>query len=298
MRFFMPIMAIFFLFFGCSERKSAQGERPLVMASTFAIYDAARHLGKELFDVEMLLPYGVEVHDFEPTPRDMIRLKRSALFFYSGGGLEPWVERLHIENAIDLSLHVKLRSVAEDEHNHTHGATDPHYWLDFENQKRITREIERRFTTLLPQKKERIAQNASAYIAMLERLEDAYDRGLSGCKKSEIVLNHNAYGYLAQRYGFHIEALSALSPDAKSSPKQIEHILKKLKSEGITTVFYEEFENSDVIRSIANDAGVALKRLYPGANISAEDAAKGVDYETLMRRNLRALQEALECDGI
>ena len=69
---------------------SLENEKPLIVVSTFALYDVLTHLARENAQVVMLVPFGVDVHTYEPTPQDMARLEKSDLFVYSGAGLEPW----------------------------------------------------------------------------------------------------------------------------------------------------------------------------------------------------------------
>jgi len=138
-------------------------------------------------------------------------------------------------------------------------------------------------------------QNKKNYIKMLEHLDSSYIQSLNSCKKDVIITNHNAFSYLASRYGFEVEALSGLSPEAQPSAKQIAKLMEHIKEDGIKTIFFESFVSDKVINAIAKDVKVGVDTLQPLGNITKDEAQKGMGYEQIMRQNLTKLQKALEC---
>ena len=135
-RFFLYSFFILVFFISCSNDK-IDSKKPSVVVSTFAIYDVARYIADKNIDIYLLLPPGREVHSFEPTPKDIVRLKRASLFVYNGAGLEPWVEKFSSKKSLDLSKFVNLiefnKHTHHHHHSHNHHSLDPHYWLDFKN---------------------------------------------------------------------------------------------------------------------------------------------------------------------
>ena len=110
--------------------------RPLIALSTYALYDAAKNIAGESMECFCVLPYGVEVHDFEPTPKIMARLHDADLVVFSGAGLQPWTHTFEDEkNGLDMSGYMKLLDAAhhdddEEETGHHHESEfDPHHWL-------------------------------------------------------------------------------------------------------------------------------------------------------------------------
>jgi len=299
-KIFYFILLLVILFTGCSQDSSKKAQKPHVVVTTFAIYDVAKYIADKEIEVSMLIPFGKEVHSFEPTPKEIIKLKKAAYFFYNGAGLEPWAEKFaNGSKGIDLSRYVTLKKSQHHHAHHQHGAVDPHYWLDFNNMQKIADTIAKYYIKLLPQKKELFLKKAKEYKAMLEDLDRQYRHVLnSTCKKKEIFVNHNAYSYLASLYGFEVDSLVGLSPEAQPSPKTIEETIKQIKKEGVKTVFCESFENKNILESVARDTGVKMQILKPLANITADDAKKGVTYKSLMLENLQKIANALECDGV
>jgi len=299
---FLLITLLFF--FGCSTQKKDQTPSKEVVTSTFALYDIASHLAPKTLHVRCLLSPGMEVHTFEPTPKDIIALKKSALFIYNGAGLEPWVEQFaHGIKSLDVSRFVTLKKIqqkVDDPHHHHqshhhHEGVDPHYWLDLSNMQKATKAIAEALIEIMPEQKEVILSNEKNYIHQLQALDEAFQEGLKSCQKNTIYVNHNAYSYLASRYHFYVESLVGLSSEAKPSAKMVQEILEEIKKDHIKVIFGESFENNRVVEMIAKDADVAFEVLQPLANITKEDAKKGLDFDALMRQNLTKLSKALEC---
>lgn len=285
--------------------------KALISVSTFSIYDATKHIAGETVEISMILPFGVDTHSYEPVPKEVVRLYESDLVIYSGAGLEPWISGYEFKNnSINMSLHVDLKEIGkhddehhhEEHHEHDHEehhdeATtfDPHYWLDLQNMIKVANRITKELVALFPQNKELYTQNRDDYIKMLNKLDDDYKARLSSCKANTIVVNHNAFSYLSSRYGFEVEALSGLSPEAEPSAKNMANLIEHVKEHKLKTIFFESFVSDKAIKSIANEAKVGVDVLQPLGNITADEAKKRLTYEDIMRSNLEKIQKALEC---
>jgi len=280
-------------------REKARAAHADVVVSTFALYDIARHLLGHDAQVQMLIPFGQDVHTFEPTPQDMIRVEKSRLFLYSGAGLEPWAEPFEsYANALDMSRYVRLQ---EHEHGHHdgeegehHHAFDPHYWLDTDNMAGLVRGMEALFERTFPAlDASELHVRAERYVRRLETLDALYRKRLSECRIDTIVVGHDAFGYLAERYGFHVAAVTGLSPDMMPDARTMARLSDLVKTKGIKTVFYESFVSDKLADALARESGVGVAVLQPLANISADEI--GADYFRLMNENLLKLHDAMEC---
>ncbi len=295
----LVVLVMAAVYLGQQERPKS--DHPDVVVSTFALYDIARHLLGQEAEVQMLVPFGRDVHSFEPTPQDMIRVEKSRLFLYSGAGLEPWAERFGgFANAVDMSRYVTLEKHAEEhhdgdgEHGHVHeGAYDPHYWLDIDNMIALVKAMETLFAERLGMDAAKLRKRGQAYIERLRVLDALYKKRLSDCRLHTIVVGHNAFGYLGHRYGFDVEALSGLSPDRMPDAKTMAELTDLVEKKKIHTVFYESFVSDKLMAAVAKEAGVRVDVLQPLANITAEEI--GADYFRLMNRNLLKLHDAMEC---
>ena len=301
---FVLVVVVFLLniLFLQEDKKSPQDalRKPTIALSTFPLYDVAKNIAKEKIDTYMILPIGVDVHSYEPNPKQIVKLFKSDLVIFSGASLEPWISRLDFKNKVlDMSQYVTLIEMdashhhAHEDHTHADAHTDPHYWLSINNMKKVTHKISEEMIKLDPQNKDFYQQNTLAYLKKLDALDLAYKTTLSSCKKSEILTNHNAFSYLAKEYGFEVLSLSAFSPDAEVDAKNMIRLMHDIKKDHISTIFYESFASSKAINTLAKEVGVNVEVLQPLANITK--AEKGLSYNQIMSLNLLKLKKAMEC---
>ncbi|WP_418640825.1 metal ABC transporter substrate-binding protein [Sulfurimonas sp. ST-27] len=287
-----------------NEKKPQTNTKPIVGVTTFALYDITKHIAGDTLDVVNILPFGVDPHSFEPTPKLMGNIEKSALVFYSGAGLEPWVHGFAFkQKAVNISKYVKLRELADTDENeekehighHHHEGVDPHYWLDFDNMKKAAQVITNELIALQPQYKELYIKNRDRYVKMLNTLDQEYKQKLANCKQKSVVVTHNALGYIADRYGFGVESLTGLSPEAEPSAKAMKRVFQDIRKKGIQTIFYENFVNDKVTKTIAKDANITVDVFQPLGNITADEAKAGMTYQAIMQKNLKKLSKALMC---
>lgn len=280
-------------------------DKPIVSVSTFVLYDAVRAIAGDSVVLKNILPFGVDPHSFELTPKTMASIERSALVIYSGAGLEPWIDKIVFQTKVlNMSQFVNLRKIGkieQEKHHHKHHseegeAIDPHYWLDFENMKIVAKKITEALIEILPENAKDFTLRRDLYLKSIDKLEKDYEKKLAACSVHHLILNHNSFGYLADKYNFHAESLTGLSPEASPSPSDIKRILQEIKKDGVETIFYEHFVNARVIESIAKDANIKIEVIQTLGNITAKQANKQVTYEELMQENLKKIAEAMYCN--
>jgi zinc transport system substrate-binding protein len=304
---FVLIIVVFLLQMYVSKQDAkaeaeVKNQKPTVALSTFALYDIAKNISEDSLDLVMILPFGVDAHSFEPTPKLMAKIMGSELVVYSGAGLEPWTSTFEFKSkVIDMSKSVKLLEPKDEHeghahHDHGHDAVDPHYWLDIQNMISATKLMSTEFIKLSPENSDLYKINTQNYIIKLEAIDAKYKKSLSNCKKETIIVNHNAFSYLSNNYGFHVEALSGLSPDAQPSAKNMVRLIEHVKEHDVKTVFFESFVSDKAMKSIAHEAKVSVDVLQPLGNITRDEADKNLSYENIMLDNLEKISKALVCE--
>ena len=118
-------------------------------------------------------------------------------------------------------------------------------------------------------------------------------RASAGLERDVVVVSHDAFGYLGDRYGLDIHGIAGLSPDAEPGPADIAELQELIDAEGVTTVFSETLVSPATAETLAQDAGVGTDVLDPLEGLSDETADE--DYLSIMRSNLASLQEANGC---
>jgi zinc transport system substrate-binding protein len=270
---------------GCSSAgASADADRPSVAAAFYPLAFVADRVGGTEVQVENLTTPGVEPHDLELTTSQVRELASADLVIYEKG-FQPAVDEAVEQNASAQVLEVTdIVSVERG---------DPHVWLDPTRLAVITYAVADALTEVAPKYADRFHQRADSLAAELDTLDQEFRGGLTDCARTVVVTSHDAFGYLADRYGLEMVGISGLAPDAEPSPARLRKIHQVIEDAGVTTVFYERLVSPDVAQTLSTDLGVSTAVLDPVEGLTGDTETE--DYLTLMRANLEALKEANGC---
>lgn len=303
---------------GLSAACSQQGDQPKsthlqVVTTLFPLYDFARSIGGDRAEVRLLLPPGTEPHNYEPRPNDMARINRSGLFIFTNRVMEPWAEALikGIDPAktgvVDAGKGIDLSDMGE---GHMHGPStpdihvggkerhskDPHIWLDFSLASRMVDNILSGFVARDPKNAAYYAENADRCKHRLSGLDARYRERLSTCRgRTMLVGGHDAFGYLARRYGLSSVAATGVSANAEPTPARMAELVQQLKASGAKAVFAEELVSPRLAEVLAAETGAIVLKISAGHNVSRDDMARGVTFVSLMDENLDLLLQGLGC---
>lgn len=313
----LTILIVSLLLVGCSsggERKQTEkentGKKTVVYTTIYPLYDFATNICGERAEVVQLVPDGVEPHDWEPSPRDMVNLKQANVFVYNGAGLESWVQKV-LRNlpddgpvTVDCSAGIELLPVnadtLTDEHDteieghHEHDTgVDPHIWLDPVNAQIMVDNILLGLQRVGPDNSNYYNDNARTYQTRLKELHKKYEQTLAGAKQREFIVSHAAFGYLARRYNLEQLAIRGISPEADPSPARMTEIINIAKESGVKHIFFETLISPRVSEVIAQESGATILVLNPLGGITSQERQSGKDYLDIMEENLRNLSLAL-----
>ncbi|MFC4555222.1 metal ABC transporter substrate-binding protein [Georgenia faecalis] len=274
-----------------------------VVTSVYPLQFVAERVGGEYVDVASLLPAQGDAHNVELSPREVADLEAADLVV-TVSGLQPAVDDAvavagltAYDAADDADLHPADELGHTDdtdeitEHDHDHGSVDPHFWLDPERLATVTGALAEELAALDPDHADTFRANAAALEEELTALEEEYRTGLAACPSETIVVAHEAYGYLADRYGLHQEGVAGIDPETEPSPARLAEIGDIVEDEGVSTIFVESAVAPAVSEALAEDLGVSTAVLDPLEVQQDPDA----DYLDVMRANLDALRTALGC---
>jgi zinc transport system substrate-binding protein len=285
-----------------------------VTASFYPLYDIAKNIGKDKIHLTQLVPFGKGVHFFEPKPNDILNISNASIFFYGGAGIDPWasmilnglpkkdfalqassvVQLLKIEDEFSHNEHKEIDIDDEtDEKEHSFKSYDPHFWLDFENMRKMVALFTKKISDTDPKNKKFYMQNAKEYIQQLQYLKETYDESLRNCKYQKVIVNHNAFRYLDKNYNFETIPITGLSPEAQPNPKVMSELIKLVKNDEVSTIFFESLSNEAIAQTVANETGANVSVLNPLGNIKQSEVPKG--FFKLMEENLKNLKSGLEC---
>ncbi|MGZ8603616.1 MAG: metal ABC transporter substrate-binding protein [Actinomycetota bacterium] len=280
---------------GCtSEPVSDQGLT--VVASFYPLAEAAERVTGDLGTVLNLTPSGVEPHDLELAPDDVEALVTADVVVYLGGGFQPAVEDAVGQaegTVVDvLASSGELLPPADGDEEL---AGDPHVWLDPERFAAIVDAVADALAGVDPSSADPLRERAASFRGELEALDDELAEGLASCERRLLVVNHAAFGYLADAYDLEQVAISGLAPEAEPDPARLAELRTLMQDEGVTTIFTEELASPEVAEALADDVGVTTAALNPLEGLTDEEFAAGEDYGSVMRENLSTLRGALGC---
>jgi zinc transport system substrate-binding protein len=299
------------------DEAAASEDGVQVEAAFYPLQWAAERVGGDRVDVASLTPPGAEPHDLELTPQDVASLSEADLVVYLQGfqaalddavteaGDAGWdagqAARLSLtieEHGHEGETEEEHAEHADEEHadgEHAEGeeVTDPHFWLDPTRLADVGDALAERLAEVDPDGAATYEENAAALRGDLEALDAEMQEGLANCAVTTLVTSHDAFGYLADRYGLEVVGISGLSPSTEPSPDQLAEISTLVRERGVTTVYTETLVDPAVAETVAEEAGVQTAVLDPLEGLTDESA--GSDYLEVMRADLATLREGQGC---
>ena len=262
-----------------------------VISSFYPLYEFAKQVGQDKVDVKLLVPEGVEPHDWEPTIQDVQQIQQSDLVIINGLGFENWVESLDEMKyqgvVVDTSKGTVKNKIFEESSEHESNESDPHIWLNPVSAKIQVQNIADAFSKSDPQNQKFYQKNAQSYMIKLDGLDSKIRNDLSNCN-SDFIAFHDAFSYFADEYDLHQHTIIASNnPHAEPTAKTLENVINIARELNIKIIFTEDTVNPKVSNVVANEIDGKILVLSP-LEISGEG-----DYISRMIMNLDNLKEAL-----
>jgi zinc transport system substrate-binding protein len=165
-------------------------------------------------------------------------------------------------------------------------------WLDPTNMILIADTVAARLSQADPAGAEQYAANAATLTEKLTALDSEWKAGTTTCENRNLVVSHEAFGYLAQRYDFTQVGISGLSPDAEPSPAQVAEVADFVRTNGVRTIYYETLVDPKVAETVASETGAATAVLDP---LEGLEEGSTEDYLSVMRTNLETVRKGQPC---
>lgn len=308
------------LFAGCSNATEPSTTRDdndklKVYTTIYPIHDFTSKLVGDLVELEALIPSGQTPHDWEPSAGDVLKLEQADVLIYNGSGLEPWLESVveSLENKdlvlIEATKGMELMEGSDHEHDHDekdhdeedhdeedhdHPVLDPHVWTSPVLAKQQMEILLKGLQTVDPKNAEHYAENFTKYAALFDQLDESYRLELKDLSRRDLVVAHEAYGYMAKQYNLNQVGIEGINPDSEPDPARMAEIIDFVKEHDVKVIFFEEFVNPKVAESIAAQTGAQTMVLNPIEGLTQEQVDAEEDYFSIMKSNLDALKSALK----
>ena len=287
-----------------SEISSNVYSKLQVVTSANFLYEFTQTIGNEIIDVSLLVPMGVDPHDWEPTIRDTERLQRANMIIINGIGYEHWIDSLDTSGyqgiIVDTSNGIFIDDEKHDDEKHDdekhddekhddekHENLDPHIWLNPVYAQLQVKNIVNALSNSNPENKKYYQSNAEIYITELDLLDSKIRNDLSSCR-TDFITFHNAFSYFSKEYGLTQHTIiSSNDSHGEVTPKTLENIISLAKELNIKVIFAEESTSIKTSQVIADEIGGKVLVLSPLEITSTSN------YISKMNQNLENLQEAL-----
>lgn len=272
------------------EDKNFSGIR--VVATFYPIAEFARQVGGPYVSVSTLVAPGSEPHEYDPTPQDMAHIRESDGFLFLGA-LNSWAAKIQpdLEKAHVPSL--DIASVAPQ--SAQEGNSDPHVWLDPILVQKEVLAIRDFFMKIDLQHAAAYRANADRYVYLLQKLDEQYRIELAACEIREVIVAHDAFSYLASRYGLKFLSIVGVSPEEEPSAQRLAILTKLAREHNIRFIYFESSVSRKLSDILASEVGAETLVLNPLETLSLPDLAAGKDYISVMQENLHHLKRAYVC---
>lgn len=302
---------------GCAPQDDSAASNKLNIVTTiFPAYDwVGEILGAETdrAEITMLLDSGVDLHSYQPTVDDIVKISDCDLFLYVGGESDGWVEDA-LKNAPNKDRKVirlldvlgdsakaeeTVEGMQEEEHDHEEEAEyDEHIWLSLKNAQKLVAAISEALQETDPARKDTYAANAAAYAEKLSALDGEYRAAVdSGKYKTLLFGDRFPFRYLADDYGLdYYAAFPGCSAETEASFETVSFLAGKMDALGLPCVLTIESTQHKIAETIVQNTAQKNQQILTMDSmqaVTANDAASGVSYLSIMEKNLSVLKKAL-----
>ncbi|MCM0648297.1 metal ABC transporter substrate-binding protein [Clostridium swellfunianum] len=280
--------------------KAAEGKISVVVSFN-PLREFAEAVGGDKVDVRVIVPEGMEPHDFEPKPRDMENIMKAKVFVYNGLGMEGWTEKTlsAIENknlqVVDASKGAELIKTSHQdeeeskEDSHEHGDFDPHIWLSLKEAKNEAKNIKEALIKADLENKDYYEKNYEAFASKLDALYNEYKTKFEGLSNKNFVTGHAAFAYLCRDFGLKQSSVESVFAEGEPTPQKLKELIDFGKANNIKVIFMEELASPEVSKTIANEVGAKVEKIY-----TIESREDNKDYVQSMRDNLEKIYSSLK----
>ena len=302
---------------GCAPQDDSAASNKLNIVTTiFPAYDwVGEILGDETdrAEITMLLDSGVDLHSYQPTVDDIVKISDCDLFLYVGGESDGWVDDA-LKNAPNKERKVirlldvlgnsakaeeTVAGMQEEEHDHEEEAEyDEHIWLSLKNAQVLVAAISEALQETDPARKDTYTANAAAYAEKLSALDGEYRAAVdSGKYKTLLFGDRFPFRYLADDYGLdYYAAFPGCSAETEASFETVSFLAGKMDALGLPCVLTIEGTQHKIAETIVQNTAQKNQQILTMDSmqaVTANDAASGVSYLSIMEKNLSVLKKAL-----
>jgi manganese/iron transport system substrate-binding protein len=249
--------------------------KPFRVVTTFTvIQDIAQNVAGTSAIVESITKPGAEIHDYQPTPLDIVKAQSADLVLWNGMNLERWFERF-FDNVKDVpsvvvTEGIEPMGIAEGPYT---GKPNPHAWMSPRNALQYVENIRKAFVKHDPANTDAYNRNAAEYSAKIKAIDEPLRRRFEMIPASKrwLVSSEGAFSYLARDYGLRELYLWPINADEQGTPKQVKRVIDLVRKEKIPVVFSESTISDKPAKQVAKETGARYGGVLYVDSLSAEN---------------------------
>ena len=238
---------------------SAQAAEKLKVITTFTIIqDIAQNIAGDAATVESITKPGAEIHDYQPTPRDIVKTQSAQLVLWNGMNLERWFtgffENVKNVPAVVVTEGITPLPIREGAYN---GNPNPHAWMSPSNALIYIENIRKGLVQADPANAETYNRNAKAYAEKIKALDAPLRERLARIPAQQrwLVTSEGAFSYLAKDYQFNEVYLWPINADEQGSPQQVRRVIDTVREKAIPVVFSESTISDKPAKQVSKETG-------------------------------------------
>jgi len=255
----LQIMALVVLMLAFPAIGQAAGKKLKVVTTFTIIADMARNVAGDAAQVVSITKPGAEIHNYQPTPRDIVKAQGADLILWNGLGLERWFERflgnLSGVPGIVVSKGVKPMSVAQGPYT---GKPNPHAWMSASDGLIYVENIRKALVEHDRDNAEIYNTNAANYSAKIKAMADPLRQQFKNIPQEArwLATSEGAFSYLARDYGLKELYLWPINADAQGTPKQVKKVIDQIRLHKISVIFSESTVSPKPSQQVARETGI------------------------------------------
>ena len=229
------------------------------VVTTFTIIqDMAQNIAGDAATVESITKPGAEIHDYEPTPKDIVKAQSADLVLWNGLNLERWFEKffqnVKDKPAVVVTEGIEPMSIHEGPYT---GNPNPHAWMSPSNALIYIENIKNALVKYDPQNKETYEKNAALYAQKIKALDKPLREKLAQVPEAQrwLVTSEGAFSYLTRDYGFKEAYLWPINAEQQGTPQQVRKVIETVKANNIPVVFSESTISPKPAKQVAKESG-------------------------------------------
>ena len=254
---------------------AAAADKPFRVVTTFTVIaDIAKNVAGDAAVVESITKPGAEIHDYQPTPHDIVKAQDADLVIWNGLNLERWFERF-FQNvsgvpSVVASEGVEPMGIREGAYS---GKPNPHAWMSPTNALIYVENIRKALVEHDPANADTYNKNAAAYAEKIKALDAPLRQRLASIPEAQrwLVTSEGAFSYLARDYGLRELYLWPINADQQGTPQQVRHVIDEVRKHKVPVVFSESTVSDKPARQVAKETGARYGGVLYVDSLSEED---------------------------